>query len=336
MQRGRHKRAKAAEAEAEAARPSPATTCNLLQMLLVQWATGEVSAQQVQAFCLQAYNDQVALLKAVDIPEDYINPDIKKVASLGKWGQAPNHIDEGLKNFLGAAVAPTPIKIKVPCIVQKKKAEAASKIAQVDFPIIAPHVAFAFWFHEDKTKFEDLFLGGLPEDARAEFWAELERRGDPRLQGHPLVSRPEWKTKAVPLSLHGDGVPVLQVGKPGSKSFEAYNFQSIWATGSSLKTKTFMFGVFGGAVASADDGDEGDTFGEIWKVLTWSLHYLWLGVWPRRDHNGAAWPQGSTEAALGGTPLAGGMYGVLMALKGDLDYFAHSLGLKHYNCNEMC
>ena len=43
-----------------------------------------------------------------------------------------------------------------------------------------------------------------------------------------------------------------------------------------------------------------------------------------------------TERDLAGTPLAGGLFAVIYSLKGDLDYFAKCLKLRHYNRNEMC
>ena len=42
------------------------------------------------------------------------------------------------------------------------------------------------------------------------------------------------------------------------------------------------------------------------------------------------------ERDLAGTPLAGGLFAVIYSLKGDLDYFAKCLKLRHYNRNEMC
>ena len=38
----------------------------------------------------------------------------------------------------------------------------------------------------------------------------------------------------------------------------------------------------------------------------------------------------------GGKKLADGLFAVLWCLKGDLDYFARSLHLRHYNANDMC
>jgi hypothetical protein len=45
---------------------------------------------------------------------------------------------------------------------------------------------------------------------------------------------PEWSANFLPLSLHGDGVPVTGVGKSWSKGVESYS----WASSLSEGTKT--------------------------------------------------------------------------------------------------
>ena len=75
---------------------------------------------------------------------------------------------------------------------------------------------------------------------------------------------------------------------------------------------------------------------KIWNVVTWSLLFLYLGIWPLVDHEGSAWPDGSPEAVLAGTLLAGGYRGVLWLLKGDFDHFAKNMKCQSYRANLMC
>ena len=75
-------------------------------------------------------------------------------------------------------------------------------------------------------------------------WISNQERKDPRLLGHPMTKMRNWAQKAIPLSLHGDGVPVVKVGKPGSESFETYSMQSLWAKGSTMAVKMLLFGIF--------------------------------------------------------------------------------------------
>jgi hypothetical protein len=48
------------------------------------------------------------------------------------------------------------------------------------------------------------------------------------------------------------------------------------------------------------------------------------------------WPSGSAESLLAGNNLADGFFCVPWLLKGDLDYFAKHLGLKHYARDDFC
>ena len=46
--------------------------------------------------------------------------------------------------------------------------------------------------------------------------------------------------------------------------------------------------------------------------------------------------ENSFEKRMSGTPLAGNFFLALWSLKGDLDYFAKGLNLRHYSRNEFC
>jgi hypothetical protein len=75
---------------------------------------------------------------------------------------------------------------------------------------------------------------------------------------------------------------------------------------------------------------------EAWRIILWSMWHLWLGKWPEVDWQSRPWPAGSAESRLAGQELAGGYFCVPWLLKGDLDYFAKCLGLKHYARDDFC
>lgn len=50
--------------------------------------------------------------------------------------------------------------------------------------------------------------------------------------------------RAIPVSVHGDAVPVVRVGKPGSASLECLSLQSLLAEGTTLRVKLLMFSMF--------------------------------------------------------------------------------------------
>ncbi len=60
------------------------------------------------------------------------------------------------------------------------------------------------------------------------------------------------------------------------------------------------------------------------------------GEHPTRDSEGRAWADGSVEKELAGQPLAGGWRGVVWIIRGDLEWFANSLGLEHFSSLNPC
>ena len=71
-------------------------------------------------------------------------------------------------------------------------------------------------------EFTECFLG--PDGNKnnlAEFWDNVEALKDPRLHDHPMCQHTNWKQRAIPSCLHGDGVPVLVVGRANAESMES-------------------------------------------------------------------------------------------------------------------
>ena len=103
-----------------------------------------------------------------------------------------------------------------------------------------------------------------------------------------------------------------------------------------MKVKSFLFGAFDDAKTKPPVRTGPGTMRSCWKVILWSLKAAFEGRWPDRDFNDDPWPIGSFEASKAGTLLAGGFFMVLWSLKGDLDYLAKGLHLRHYSRNEFC
>ena len=99
----------------------------------------------------------------------------------------------------------------------KPSGEATESKATMKFKDFLPHALFAYYYTSDQRRFSKLFTGGLDAAKRKGFWQEMLRRQDPRLVNHAMINRRGWDTNALPLSLHGDDVPVLQIGKAGTK-----------------------------------------------------------------------------------------------------------------------
>eukprot|EP00973_Karenia_brevis_P085585 11873825-Karenia_brevis.AAC.1 len=70
-----------------------------------------------------------------------------------------------------------------------------------------------------------------------------------------------------------------------------------------------------------------DTYRAFWRVLVWSLEALQAGKFPSQDWTGRSYLEGEWEYTMRGQDLAGGFFGVLFALIGDLEYFQRTIRL---------
>ena len=304
----------------------------LVRVLLTAWAWGTKSAIEVQAEANAALNDQYALLESLKLSRDFANTSLYTLAALGTFGKYPNHIKGDLLRALGDINVPEPLFANVPLKVSKP-AQGKDTVCETAFPILLPHELFAYLYHCRRDIFNRNFLGGDDSNNLARFWDAMVARRDPRLEGHSVTSRENWKHLACPIMLHGDAVPCTGVGRAGTQSFDACSFQGLMASGSTLEVKHFIFGVY---ESSKIKDAEHDTMFSIWRVVMWSLWFAYLGIWPLCDYMKRAWPVGSVEAKRAGTPLADGNFIVLYLIKADLEHLTKEYGLAHYASNHPC
>ena len=110
----------------------------------------------------------------------------------------------------------------------------------------------------------------------AQFWSAVDGRGDPRLASHPMQENATWKSTYIPMAMHGDAVPVVKVGKAGTKSFDITSISPLMAVGETQVMKQFMYGMFESSKVSSNHCGAGTTIFHIWKVVLWSLHFAFL------------------------------------------------------------
>lgn len=79
----------------------------------------------------------------------------------------------------------------------------------VDQDMLLPHEAFAGLYHDYPQVFVERVVG--PPGRLPDFWKAVQHH--PMLAGHELLRRKGYQQVAVPISLHGDGVPIAGVGK---------------------------------------------------------------------------------------------------------------------------
>ena len=198
--------------------------------------------------------------------------------------------------------------------------------------IILPHVWFATMFQKYPHAFKQRVC---PSRAKLlAFWNEMEDH--PQMNGHPMRDRPNWRSCCIPLSIHGDGVPVTGCGKSWAKTWDIFSWMSLLGSGSTTEFNFLIWGIWSQMRARNTAVPTIKTF---WKIVCWSLRVMYIGRWPFFDWEGRPMTN-PIDVARAGTPLAGTethfFFCVLWILKGDLEYLWKELGLPNCGSNMPC
>ena len=305
-------------AQAEAAQGTSA----LASVLVSEWSWGRVPTELVQRLAEAALQDMDVVLPG-GRTNHRVFRELQTLAGLGAQGTQVGNLHRDLLNQLAPTQWPDPYVVRVPM-------RQGNKRKMQDLPILLPHEVFANLY----TYYHSTWVTSIcPGEEEADnFW--ISQQANPQFEHHPLfVDGPPKKT--IPLALHGDGIPTTAIGKSWGKSADIISWNSLlasrglktvqcnyllWMLYSNLYVK--MVGV--------------DTTREIWRAVAWSFSCLQQGTWPHQDHKGVAFPHGSAAAQMAGSPLAGGWRAILVALRGDLDWFQKMFRLVRPNSSQPC
>ena len=315
---GSRQRVASAAAAAERAAP-PKQVSALVGLLLTLWCWGSISATTVQQIA-EAVETDIRLAREGTLDDRGIS----KMASLGCHGQYTQNCYAELMRAIQCPLWPSVATFTVPL----KQHLRSAAICFRDQAIILPHSLFACMYQEYREGFTERVLGGAGRIEQ--FWSEA--RHSPMFQRHPVRRRANYSNLAVPLSMHGDGTPITGVGKWWGKLANCYSWCSVLGHGSTLDLHFYIYSVMERLETKVAPG----TVNVIWQIIRWSLHWLALGKWPDRSWNGEVYPPGSADAERAGKDLANGFFGVLWALRGDLDYYSKVLDLTHYAAASCC
>ena len=298
------------------------TVSTLAKLLVKEWCWGILSASQVQQLAKAAHDSQLEAVTRAGGRLEHCDKDLKELGELGQSGLRKNNVQRQLKTWLGTPKMPEPYTVNIRMQAKKVK-EKGSAVRELPVDFLLPHQLFCHLFENHRSIFNSLFLA-QPEGGESQlphFWKQVAARRDPRLQHHPMLRRPQWSSKAVPISLHGDAVPCIRCGRAGSRSLDVYSWQGLLGQGPTLWQKQYIFAVWTSLLT-------GTTMQEAWAVLSWSLQALYEGKWPSTDHRGIEYTPTSLEGLLAGKHLAEGFFAVMWLLKGDLKYFHEGLGMR--------
>ena len=199
-------------------------------------------------------------------------------------------------------------------------------IRQTEHMIIYPHELFATLYQDYPDVFLERILGGDKNNV-PKFWEAA--KNNPVYQAHPVQKRPRHTHMCIPITVHGDGVPVTGVGKSWSRSADIFSWCSCLSEGPTVVVN-YLIAWWYTHLCTAEARRI------FWKHLCWSLERLYKGVFPDEDPDGNQYREGTECYEKRYQPLAGGMYATLFIIKADLDFIHKELGLPHYGSAQPC
>ena len=150
----------------------------------------------------------------------------------------------------------------------------------------------AVYFMNTKESWKQIIL---PSSARLqEFW-DLQKP-------HPAYSRMAsiagFDKKMVPIAFHGDGTPVIGIGKIWGRQLTIFSMNSLLGLGSTKQMQIHLWSCF-------DETMSAQTLTQFFRILGWSLSWLQWGQWPDRDHNGKLYSFCLFQGRAAGTDTLG-------------------------------
>ena len=283
----------------------------LATKLYMLWTSGEMSASAVQEIAHAAVQDGIT------------SAEVAKLAAFGCWGAYPGNCKRDLVSYLSCEWVPEPHPVTVPCLDTRPH---PALVVETEMAVFLPHE----WLAAIGERPEAEELLGL--DSVKSFWQHVNPQ-DPRLLaegGHPVLARNDYKSKCVPLWLHGDGVEYSE-----SDSLMVFSFGSILPSTTSM-CSMFLIAGFVKSVTAFLKIHGRCTWTEAWQVLAWSFMACWRGTWPSTDYKGNAYNAGSKEALNAGKPLVSGYFFVIWNIIGDLEFMANTMNLPHWGNLNPC
>ena len=246
--------------EARAAHGNCHAQSSLGQFLVLQTLWGHMSLPAAQKLAAHAKKD---IERAVAGGADFSYSDLNALASLGN-GQS-NYMQRDLMRKL----EPSNFRLYEVRLPMKILEQQPRLYLQ---HMMLPHETFSTLFHKYPTAWQERVLPS--PSAISNFWEQMSEH--PLMVNHPVRRRPNWSRLCIPLSFHGDGVPCLGVGKAWGKSMDLLSWASCLATGTTMTTFFYIYGIF---LSCYSTGFEMDTMQKFWKIFCWSLHSLCEGEW---------------------------------------------------------
>ena len=192
--------------------------------LVTKWAWGHLSPQEVQSTAA----DAIADMKSFGMEQ--LPQWLSKFAALGSDGVHPNNMHaELLRMFEPQSSVPKPLVVHLDF-----KGQHALQ------SLMLPHELFSALYHYYPSTFQKHFMPGGHEQV-SKCWSKFAQH--PSMEGHEIFALKNYKHRALPLNLHGDGVPITGKGKVWVKMMLTLSWTGCLAEGSSKDTCNLIWGV---------------------------------------------------------------------------------------------
>ena len=284
----------------------------LAALLLEKRAWGTLGAIQIQAIAEAAIADGAKCKH------------LSSLAKIGDSGRVSGNCERDLQLNLQPNVFLGALKqVRMPIM-------NPLQVVHTEQDILYPHEVFSILHTKHPEVFIERLCGGKEQNVEA-FWSSM--KGHPGLVDHPMLLRPDYATRCVPLHMHGDGVAVAGTGKSWSKSVEVYSWGSCLSRGPTV-LKTFLVFIAHKGLICKLPGNE--TLVVFWRHFCWSMNIIFDGVWPAVNADNEPYAENTPEYRKIGRPIAGGWRGALWMIKGDLDFCSNYLQLEHTGSLTPC
>jgi len=283
--------------------------CPFGKMLLSQWAWGDISAKNVQAY---AHAAQLSGLHS---------PDVAFLARLGSYGHHPGNIQRDLlKKFTNEMCTPE-LSLAHPYL--KRKRGGMHRLVKHPCPVLLPHDWLASLAQHGLL---DQVLCRQKVDT---FWGQ-QNKADPKLYQNPVLDVDDYSSIAVPMLLHGDAASFQN-----RDSLMIYSMRSLLVDSPVFESQLLL-----AAIPKSCTVNHGQmaTWEHIWSLLSWSFIAAFKGLHPDADHNGKPFEEGSYRSKVAGKRLDPIHKTMLMiyTVSGDMEFFANDLKLNHFASTYPC
>ena len=276
----------------------------LATKLLSLWATGLLSATMVQDIA------HLALLDGASHPE------LLALAKAGNFGGNKGNIHRDIMATFAKGINIEAHEVSTKCLDPK-----SSLVEHTTASIFLPHMLFYTLAKDYADNFSQIFS----TDALENFWKGVEATNDDRLKNHPMALQKDWRSKTIPLFLHGDGVSYQQ-----RDTLLAFSWGSLLSCFSSLDSH-FLISLFPKSCTMES------TWEPLMQWLIWSFNALLTGKHPALDPFGNGFAEKSQFHALRGLPLAEGNFkAAIWSIQGDHEFFSNVLKLPHWKSQNPC